>query len=205
LLGVEISDINDKLAKDKKLKTMEGAYVGKISDNSAAKKAGMTEGDIINNINGVPVKSATELQEQIGRYSPGDKITVTVVRKDTEEKLEVELKNRQGNTGVVSSEKSIDVLGASYKEVNDKVRQQLGLDYGLEIKSLSKGKFADAGIKPGFIILKINNQAIRTEEDVQAAFDAAINNGEPEKVFYIAGVYANGKITYYAVNLVDEK
>ena len=205
LLGVEISDINDKLAKDKKLKTMEGAYVGKISDNSAAKKAGMKEGDIINNINGVPVKSATELQEQIGRYSPGDKITVTVVRKDTEEKLEVELKNRQGNTGVVSSEKSIDVLGASYKEVNDKVRQQLGLDYGLEIKSLSKGKFADAGIKPGFIILKINNQAIRTEEDVQAAFDAAINNGEPEKVFYIAGVYANGKITYYAVNLVDEK
>ena len=205
LLGIEISDINDKLAKEKKLKTLDGVYVGKVSDNSAAKKAGMKEGDVINNINGVPVKSATELQEQIGRYSPGDKITVIVVRKDTEEKLEVELKNRQGNTGVVSSEKSTDVLGASYKEVGAKVRQQLGLDYGLEIKSLSKGKFAEAGIKPGFIILKINNQAIRTEEDVQAAFDAAVNNGEPEKVFYIAGVYANGKITYYAVNLVDEK
>ena len=206
MLGVEISDINDKLAKDKNLKTLEGAYIGKVSDNSAAKKAGVKEGDIINNVNGVPVKSATELQEQIGRYSPGDKVTITVVRKDSEEKLSVELKNRQGNTGVISSDNnSIDLLGATYKEVSDKIRQQLGLDYGIEIKSLSKGKFADAGIKPGFVILKINNQAIRTEADIQAAYDAAINNGEPEKVFYIAGVYANGKITYYAVNLVDEK
>jgi len=206
MLGVEISDINDKLAKDNNLKTLEGAYVGKVSDNSAAKKAGVKEGDIINNVNGVPVKSATELQEQIGRYSPGDKVTITVVRKDSEEKLSVELKNRQGNTGVISSDNnSIDVLGATYKEVSDKTRQQLGLDYGIEIKSLSKGKFADAGIKPGFIILKINNQAIRTEADIQAAYDAAINNGESEKVFYIAGVYTNGKITYYAVNLVDEK
>ena len=146
------------------------------------------------------------MQEQIGRYSPGDKITVTVVRKDLEEKLSVELKNRQGNTGVVSSDNnSIDVLGATYKEVNDKTRQQLRLDYGIEIKSLSKGKFADTGIKPGFIILKINNQAVRTEADIQTAYDAAINNGEPEKVFYIAGVYPNGKITYYAINLVDEK
>jgi Do/DeqQ family serine protease len=205
MLGVEISDINSQLAKEKNLKTLEGAYVGKVSDNSAAKKAGVKEGDIINSVNGVSVKSATELQEQIGRYRPGDKIKIVVVRKDSEEKLEVELKNRQGNTGIVSSQNSTDALGATYKEITDKTRQQLGLDYGIEIKSLSKGKFADAGIKPGFIILKINNQAIRSEEDVQVAYDAVINNGETEKVFYIAGVYPNGKITYYAVNLVDEK
>ncbi|MFT3753514.1 MAG: Do family serine endopeptidase [Paludibacter sp.] len=205
MLGVEIRDINSDLAKEKNLKTLDGVYIGKVTDNSAAQKAGIKEGDIINSVNGVQVKSATELQEQIGRYRPGDKITVNVVRKDSEQKLTVELKNRQGNTGVVSSSSNMDVLGATYKEVNDKTRQQLGLDYGIEIKSLSKGKFADAGIKPGFIILKINNQAIRTEEDVLSAYDAAINNGEPEKVFYIAGVYPNGKITYYAINLVDEK
>ncbi|MDD5185040.1 MAG: Do family serine endopeptidase [Paludibacter sp.] len=202
-LGVQISDIDSQLAKDKKLKTLEGAYVGKVNDESAAKTAGVKEGDIINNVNGVDVKSATELQEQIGRYRPGDKITITVVRNDKEEKLNVELKNQQGNYNVVSSESDSDVLGATYKEISDKTRQQFGLDYGLEIKSVTKGKFADAGIKPGFIILKINNQPIRTVDDIKSAFDAAINNGEQEKVFYIAGIYPNGKITYYAVNLAN--
>jgi len=62
---------------------------------------------------------------------------------------------------------------------------------------------AEQGIKLGFIILKINNQTIRSAEDVKAAFDAAINNGEQEKALFIAGVYPNGKVVYYAINLVE--
>ena len=204
LLGVKIGDIDSKLAKEKKLKTLEGAYVGEVIDQSAAKKAGMKAGDIINNINGVPVKSSAELQEQVGRYRPGDKITVTVVRGDSEEKLKVELKNSQGNTSVVSSQNSTDALGATFKEVDNKTREKLQLDYGIEIKSLSKGKLADQGVKPGFIILKINNQAIRTAEDVQSAYEAAVNNGEQEKVLFLTGVYPNGRVTYYAINLVEQ-
>ena len=108
LLGVVCEPvINDKLVKEKKLKTMNGAYVKEVGENSAAKKAGVKEGDIINNVNGNAVNSLTELQEQIGRYRPGDKIAITVVRGDVEEKLNVELKNPQGNTGVVSSNKCL--------------------------------------------------------------------------------------------------
>ncbi|NDP21561.1 MAG: Do family serine endopeptidase [Paludibacter sp.] len=202
VLGVEISDINDKLSKDKNLKTMEGAYVGKIGDQSAAKSAGVKEGDIINNINGVPVKSVAELQEQIGRYRPGDKITIKVVRNNADITLDVHLKNRQGNMGVVTSQNSIDILGATFKDIDNKVRLQLGLDYGIEIKSLIKGKLTDAGIKPGFIILKINNQPIQTADDVQTAFDSVINNGDSkDKALYIAGTYPDGKVMYYAINL----
>ena len=203
LLGVSIRDIDSKLAKEKKLKTLEGAYVAEVSNQGAAKNAGIKEGDIINNVNGVSVTSSAELQEQVGRYRPGDKITVTVVRGDSEEKLKVELKNSQGNYGVVSSTDSDDALGATFKEIDAKTKDKLGLDYGIEIKSLSKGKLAEQGIKPGFIILKINNQTIRSAEDVKAAFDAAINNGEQEKALFIAGVYPNGKVVYYAINLVE--
>jgi len=203
VLGVEIKDITSDLAKEKNLKTLEGAFVGKVGDESAAKKAGVKEGDIINNVNGVYVKSVSELQEQIGRYRPGDKITITILRDNKEQKLNVELKNRQGNFGVVSAQNSEDVLGGTYKEVNDKTKQQLGVDFGVEVKSLSKGKLADQGIKPGFIILKINNQPIRTAPDVQEAYNAVINNGESEKVLLIAGLYPTGKITYFAINLAE--
>ncbi|MEI6555744.1 MAG: Do family serine endopeptidase [Paludibacter sp.] len=203
ILGVEIKDITNELAKDKNLKTLEGAYVGKVADNSAAKKAGVKEGDIINNVNGVDVKSVAELQEQIGRYRPGDKISITIIRDNKEQKLNIELRNRQGSTGLVSSQTSEDVLGGTYKEVSDKLKQQLGLDYGVEVKSLSKGKLADQGIKPGFIIVKINNQPIRSAEDIQTAYDAAVNNGQQDKVLLIAGLYPNGKIIYYAINLAE--
>jgi periplasmic serine protease, Do/DeqQ family len=203
LLGVEIRDIDSQLAKDKKLKTLEGVYVDKVGDQSAAKSSGVKKGDVINNINGISVKSSAELQEQIGRYRPGDKITITVVRGDSEEKLKVELKNSQGNYSVVSSQDSKEVLGATFKEIDLKTKEKLQLDYGVEIKSLSKGKLADQGLKPGFIILKINNQSVRTADDVQSAFDDAVNNGEQEKALFIAGVYPNGKVTYYAINLAD--
>jgi serine protease Do len=203
LLGVKIKDIDSKLAKEKKLKTLEGAYVDEVTNQSAAKSAGIKEGDVINNVNGVPVKSRAEVQEQVGRYRPGDKITVTVVRGDSEEKLKVELKNSQGNYGVVSSQDSKDVLGATFKDVDAKIKDKLDLDSGVEIKSLTKGKLADQGIKPGFIILKINSQAVRSAEDVQAAFDAAMNNGEREKALFIVGVYPTGKVTYYIINLAE--
>jgi len=203
VMGVEISDINDKLAKDKNLKTLEGAYVGKVNENSAAQKAGVKEGDIIKNVNGVDVKSVAELQEQIGRYRPGDKITISILRDNKEQKLNVELKNRQGSTGIVSAQTSEEVLGATYKELTDRTKQQLGIDFGVEVKTLSKGKLADQGIKPGFIILKINNQPIRKSEDIQSAYDAVINNGDQEKVLWITGVYPNGKTTYFAINLAE--
>jgi Do/DeqQ family serine protease len=203
ILGVQMGDITDELAKEKKLKTLEGAFVGEVVENSAAEKAGIKAEDVIIKINDVAIKSSSELQEQIGRYSPGDKVSITVLRDNKEISLKAELKNMQGNTSLVTADAKIDVLGAEFAEVSEKIKSKFNLSYGLEVKSLTKGKFHDAGIKEGFIIVKINNQAIRTVDDVETAFDAAINTNDQFKVLNIAGVYPNGKIAYYAVNLDD--
>ena len=56
LLGVSISDITTEIAKEKELKTMDGALVGDVADGGAADKAGIKKGDVINEINGVKVK-----------------------------------------------------------------------------------------------------------------------------------------------------
>jgi S1-C subfamily serine protease len=47
VLGVEIADISAQLAKEKDLKTLEGAYVANVNAGSAAEKAGIKEGDVI--------------------------------------------------------------------------------------------------------------------------------------------------------------
>lgn len=163
----------------------------------------MKAGDIINNVNGVVVKSAAELQEQIARYRPSDKITIEVLRNNSVLKFNVVLKNRQGNTSVVTSQASTEVLGAVFEPIDEKTRDKYQLEYGVEIKSISKGKLAEAGLKPGFIILKLNTQPVNSVDDIQSVLDAAINNGQKEKVLYIAGVYQSGKVAYFAIDLAD--
>ncbi len=204
VLGVVMGDITDKLAKQKKLKTLEGAYVDSVMPASAAAKAGVKKEDVIIKINEVDIKSSAELQEQVGRYSPGDKISVTVLRDNKQVTMKAELKNRQGNTGIVSStDLNIDNLGVEFKEVDAKLKEKFQLDYGLEVKSVTKGKFQEAGIKSGFIIVKINNSPIRDVKDIKTVLDEAINTSDKFKVLNIAGIYPNGRISYYAINLTD--
>ena len=201
ILGVEIRDINGEFAKQKNIKTFDGAYVASVVENSAAEKAGVKIGDIITNVNGVVVKSVAELQEQIGRYRPGDKIFIEIQRDNKKQKLNVELKNRQGNTELVSSDVNIDLLGATFKEADNKIKEKFGLDYGVEVKSVDKGKFSNAGIKSGYIILKINNIKMSSEKDIETAMKAVMDNADQNKVLWITGFYPNGKTAYYAIDL----
>lgn len=203
VLGVEIGDITSELAKEKKLKTLEGAYVGKVVEDGAAAKAGIKEGDVINKVNDVVVKSVAQLQEQIGRYNPGDKVTIEFVRGNETEKVKVELKNRQGNTGLVSSDAGIEKLGATFKSAEKEIKEKLGINYGVEVKTVSDGLLRGAGIRAGYIILKINNQAVSAEKEVKEIVENIINSGEQNKVLFITGVYPNGKVTYYAVDLAQ--
>lgn len=203
VLGVEIRDIDNELAKEQKLKTMQGAYVVNVVEKSAAEKAGVKSGDIITNVNGIAVTSVSELQEQVGRYRPGDVIYVEVLREKSTKRLQVELQNRQGNTDIITPQVVAEILGAKFKEVDDKTAEKLGLNYGIQVESVSKGKFYEQGIRQGYIILKINNQSVRASEDVQKALDFAMNGEEHEQVLFIAGIYPNGKVAHYAINLTD--
>ena len=203
VLGVSMQEITSELAKEKGLKSMEGAYVAEVVENSAADKAGVKKGDVILKVNNVDIKSSSQLQEQIGRYSPGDKVALTVLRENKTIVLNAELKNRQGSSKALTSEADIDILGAEFKEISNKLKDQFQLDYGMEVKSISKGKLQEAGIKEGFVIVKINNQAIRSIDDIKEVLAEAMNTNDKFKVLNIAGVYPNGKVAYYAVNLAE--
>ena len=203
VLGVEIRNITDELSKEKDLGTLDGVYVNDVVEMSSAAVAGIKKGDIITKINDTPVKSASELQEQIGRYRPGDKVQIELIRNKKTQVLEATLKNRQGTTDVIKNNSDIDVLGVKFDEVGDKTRRALGISYGLQVKDVQKGKMQAAGIKQGFIILKVNNMPIRSENDMASVFKAAQQNSEDEKVLFIAGVYPNGQVAYYAVNLAE--
>jgi serine protease Do len=204
VLGVRMTDITSELAKEKNIKSLNGAYVSEIVEGSAAQKAGIKADDVIINVNGVEIKTSAQLQEQIGRYSPGDKITVDVLRDNKVVKIKVELKNIQGNTAIVKSDiNATDLLGARFKELTDKQKEKLGVENGIEVEAVNRGKLQQQGVRATFVIVRVNNQPINNTKGLERIIDETLNSNQSDKALFIAGVYPNGRVVYYAVNLAD--
>lgn len=201
VLGVQIADINDKLAKEKELSTMKGAYVAGVQDGGSADDADIKEGDVITAVNGTQVNSVAELQEQIGRYRPGDNVSVSYIRNGKSHSVNISLKNRSGNTNIIKNADTT-ILGASFKEVSRDLTERFRLNAGIQIDKIDgDGALAKAGISKGFIILKVNGQLIRSEKDLTAIVNQTINASDRDRALFITGIYPNGKIAHFAVNL----
>lgn len=185
------------------IKVSEGAYVAEFADRSVAKEAGIEVGDVIISVNGVKVKSANALQEQIGKYRPGDKVTVKVNRKGTEKSFEVQLKNAQGSTKVITPDDGTEMLGGAFKALTDKEKREYGVSYGIEVTGLTNGKLKDAGIKKGFIIMIVNNQRVKTPEDLEKIVDDILHGRAEDQGLFIKGFYPNGRTKYYAIDLAE--
>lgn len=198
-LGVSIRDIDAKLAKEKNISVQKGVYVAAAMEGSAAGEAGIREGDVITRVGTVEVKSTSELQEQIGRFRPGDKIMLGLRRNGRDSEVAVVLKNSNGGTKPETRETSntsVDrMLGASFSPVKPDEMKRLGIENGVKISRLEAGKLRSAGIREGFIITNIDKKKIETAEDVQKVIDSKKGG------ILIEGVYPNGMRAYYAFGL----
>ncbi|MCF8364521.1 MAG: Do family serine endopeptidase [Bacteroidales bacterium] len=196
-IGVTIRDIDNKFAEEMELEDLQGVYVVSVVENSSAADADIRAEDIILGIDGIQVNSTSRLLETVGQHNPGDKIEVTIRRNGDLKKKEVLLKNRQNNFDVLSHDemKLIDKLGATFQEVSTEEKLALGIDYGMKIVELRRGKLMDKGIREGFIITEIDKKPIRSADD--------INNLLLDKRggVLIEGVYPNGQRNYYAIGM----
>jgi serine protease Do len=195
ILGVSIQEIDANLAKEKGINVLKGVYVSELRDGGAAKDAGILAGDIIMKIDDVEVNSPSELTEQINRYRPGDKVNVTLKRKNKTKQFGVILRNLQGDTKFIKSGTYDTILGAKVIEIGNEEKKSLGIKNGVKITELGAGKLRAEGVKEGFIITEVNNKGVSTVEDLKK-----IINGIEGGV-YIKGIYPDGVIAYYAFGL----
>lgn len=206
VIGIQGSDVKNYVdaqkdqGKDVDLGTMEGIYVAKVIEESAAEEAGLKEGDVITAIDGKEVNKMADLQECLAKKRPGDKVSISYLRNKKKATKTVTLKNEQGNTQVVKKA-DLDVLGGNFRAITDTQKQQFNIGYGLEVIKVNAGKLKNAGITKGFIIQRVNDSAIKTIDDLQNVVKEASTSKDP--VLYIQGVYPTGKKAYFAVPLED--
>lgn len=204
IMGMDLHNyIDQQKAKGNEvdLGSLDGIYVSKVEDGGAAAEAGIVEGDVIVGIDGKKITKMAELNEFLASKRPGDKVRISFLHEKSKKEKTVTLKNTQGSTELVKSA-DLDVLGANFKEISDAQKKDLEISYGLEIIKINDGVMKKAGLTKGFIIQKVNEEPVKTLDDLQNIVKEASTSKEP--VLYIQGIYPTGKKKYFAVDLNEK-
>lgn len=198
-IGVSIRDIDADFAEEMGIKNLNGVYVNGLNAGGAGESAGIKVGDVITKVENNSVKNIAELQEQISKYRPGDKVIVSVIRDEKDVPLTMVLKNKNNETAVVKTEVNnkelISALGANFETLSKEEMTKLKITNGIKVSNLHAGKFAAAGIREGFIILSVDKKKINSLEELEQSLKAKSGG------VLIEGIYPNGVKAYYGFGL----
>lgn len=193
LLNVNIADVNAEVAKKYDLDKIEGVFVAGVNPGGAAEIAGIEDNDVIISVDGVAVNSTAQLQEQISKHRPGDKVRVEIKRDNKRKQFNVTLRNKNGNLDIVKGDEPGQMFGAKFVAISDRDKEALGIGSGIKVTDLEDGKFRDAGIKKGFIITHVNKNSISEVNDLSTI----IKNSRGG--ILVEGIYPNGEAAYYVL------
>lgn len=191
-LGVEILTVTDEVAKEYNLQSTEGVFVANVNSGGAAEQGGLQANDVIVAINGKEINSVEQLQEQMGKFNPNDKIEISVKRANIVKHFQIELRNTIGG---LSKRGELKVFGGTLVNINDRLKETLGLNGGVVVLEAGRGALYQARVKRGFIIQTINNAQIVNVDDIVKSMESNVLGGQ----FLIDGVYPDGTKVYYKI------
>ena len=96
-LGVETQEVTAEKAKELKMSTERGVFVGKVLDDSPAAKAGLKDGDVITDINGQRVEGAQQFRRMIREIPAGRTVQLTIWRDGRSQSVTATLGKTQEN------------------------------------------------------------------------------------------------------------
>ena len=195
VLGVTMRQLDDKLAAELKLSSPNGVYIVEVLKGSAADEAGMKEKDVIVAIDSVKVTNASEVQEQVNKFHPGDKTVIMVVRDGKEKALDVTFKGTAAENGSVDEEGGVAFYGARLKQAPKEILERLDIKHGVEIVSVGPGKVMDAGVSEGFIIMYVNDEPVSKPQDVIDIIKKS------KRAVFVEGVTPYGKVSYFGFGI----
>jgi membrane-associated protease RseP (regulator of RpoE activity) len=193
LLGVQITDVNATLAERQNLNVVQGIYVSRVNEGSAAEKSGIMAGDVITAVDGHIANSVSELQEQVARHRPGHSIKVKFLRQDKEKQVTVVLKSYEGSLVPSKKETSSELEGAQFEKATYQQLRKLNIDAGVALVKLADGKWKKAGVKVNFLITFIDKVPVENTEDIKRIMENKSGG------VLIEGIYPNRQKAVYAI------
>jgi len=184
-LGVGIQDLNQDLARSFKLNDAKGALISDVKGDSPADRAGLQQGDVVIEYQGVKVEDGVALQRFVTRTTVGTKVLVKVIRDGRERELTIRVGEQpeQEQIAKVDVGEGDDVLaGVVVEDFDQDMARELGLKGRLQgvvvTKVLPDSHAEKAGLMLGDVIQTINRQPVKSVRDF-AKVSSHMKKGEP--------------------------
>ena len=197
-IGVVIQDVTQNIMDELELIDTKGVLVTNLSNGGAAVDAGIEANDVILKVENTEVNDVPELQEQIGRYKPGDIINLIIRRNNETQLISVKLRNESGSTELINKrelEKESTIYGALFIDIDANTKKRLNINGGVKVQSIENGKLKDAGLKTGFIVTHIDKQKVTSKNQL---INMLKNN---KGGILVEGIYSNGVKGYFGFGL----
>lgn len=194
--GADVTEVDSKVAKNLDLPDYKGVAITALSDDGAAKEAGLKVNDVILKINGQAITGKGVYDEELSYYNPGDKVTIQYRRGRELATTTARLTNREGTTELLRrSIFSSKTVGADMEPLSKVERDRYKLEGGIRItKAYANGLIRRLGLEEGYVITAINQEPCREPRDVERLLAQAQNRGR----VVIEGVDRNGRPGYYS-------
>ncbi len=167
-LGVSVQEITPEIAKGLGIASAKGALISEVMKGSPAEKSGLKQGDVITGIDGKPVLNTSAMRFQVSEVMPGAQVKVKVLRDGKEKVFTVvagDLAKAQIPEHMITIQDNKFLAGATVADLTPATRETLELKpeiKGVAVIEVANGSAAaKTGLKPGDIILSINNKSTR--------------------------------------------
>lgn len=178
-LGVGIEDLNSEHAREFGLPNAEGILVNRITPEGAASAAGLQIGDVIVGLNNARMRSTSELQELVGRYRPGDQVTLEYWRVGKKYRSRLLLKDANNSNGAVAQVQGNELeaqLGLEIRDLSREERRNTQLQ-GAIVSSVRRGSIVyETNMQPGLVITTVNGSRVTTLTEAVEAIKSASKN-----------------------------
>jgi serine protease Do len=205
-LGVAIQDLTDDLAASFGVPPKSGVLISEVMKDSPAEAAGLRAGDIIVEFGDAPIKEVTDLQKRVASVEPGKPTPVAVIRDRGRTALSIRVGEMPAEREtVVTSAPREESLGLAVEELTSELAQRHGrtTTSGVIVTEVAAGSSgAEAGIRPGDVILEINRRPVPRVADFRDAV-STIRPGQPVPVYLQRG--GGGRNEYVVLKAPDKR
>ncbi len=167
-LGLQAQNLTPELSQAFGIDQRNGAVVTRVTDGSAADRAGIKTGDVIIAVNGQPVDNATKLRNAIGLLSIGQQVRLTLLRDG----------KRVDATATIAKPKvskldagalNAHLAGVTLGNIGEN-SPLYGSVKGVVVLHAKPGSPAwQAGLRDHDVVVAVNRQPVRSLSDVRRA------------------------------------